>query len=543
MRKTILVMFSILFVFVFTSCNDLTMSQPTNVPSDPNINYKSSIDTEYLVPHISKTDSATQVIQGFINLDYNKQWLSGDWRPVKSIETSDVRRTILNIPRPWEDLTDHGSKFIYDCIDYYTWNRPPPTRNNIKGTNNKESVVEPDQSIKTLPSIYRQFIKTSSISSMKIKIWGIGSTDVYIDPPSNVALVQLPSKTNNPWYIGHAEAAENQLTTLIFDKVYPGTHCLYFVHKSHESVNFFGICYEIMLESISSQLSDGGWTITEGNCACAVSNASAQTLEHENDWSNIVNSGTGSKIPKGIDLNQYKEFNWDSPNGTPVGSEWQFGTWNPISVISCDQADNLSQIGWQNSGAWGAATKGTPWHKQYNKGACWIYSPPHQIPGSSVWNKERGWKNTPLYYTNIYRQTFSVDKNCTADLSIYTNDIVDVYLDPIEDKSLTSGQQWWYSNTPIIWQGHIPNPPRYPGFPSPSYYYLGRADKQTRGMIIPLQNLLTPGTHTLYFIHRNDTEIAANTSYLKMSKKTDYFGFLFTLCCRENCPCTNESTK
>jgi hypothetical protein len=64
----------------------------------------------------------------------------------------------------------------------------------------------------------------------------------------------------------------------------------------------------------------------------------------------------------------------------------------------------------------------------------------------------------------------------------------------------------------------------------PSYYYVGRADKQTRGMKIDLANLVTPGTHTLYFVHRNSSEI-------KPIPSRDYYGMLFSLCMKEECQC------
>lgn len=196
-----------------------------------------------------------------------------------------------------------------------------------------------------------------------------------------------------------------------------------------------------------------------------------------------------------------------TPAGTPFGGEWIYGVWSPVSVIPFAAVDNY----------WGRAVGGKPWSKQMDQGACWITHRPHFIPKDPTWGRETSWTSIPTGYTSIYRHTFSVDKESSANLYIFTNDIVDVYFDPIEPEPAR-----WFANTLIEWQGPNPLQMNHPWQDQPSYYYVGRADKQTRGMKIDLSNLITPGTHTLYFVHRNSSE-------LRPIPPKDYYGLLFAL--------------
>ena len=444
----------------------------------------SSRKTEYLLEQKSK-------------IPYGQQWTYGNWKKVRLIKEDEAGKHFRNERIEFNlccGQPNSNATWVYDCDDTFAWNNPPKndSKNNLKD-------IKPFKS-----SIYRDFFGTRYISEGTLFIVASGSVDVYMDPPVGTQLVPKPELIQR-CYLGRADSLDQ--TPINIFKINPGMHCLYFVHTPDPDSKFFGLKFWLETTEKPSQTSDCQRQITEGNCQCSVSNGSTEFLEADNDW----NNKNDKRYPKG-----------STPAGTPLGGEWVFGRWSPVKVVSYPHADNV----------WGKAVGGTPWTRQYERGACWITHEPHRIPNDPMWSKETSWKNIPIGYTSIYRHTFTVDRESTANLFIYTNDIVDVFLDPLGPEPPR-----WDAFTRIEWKGMTPLTTNNAWNNQPSYYYIGRADKQNRGMKLDLSNLLSPGTHTLYFVHRNSSEL------VKPMPRKDYYGLMFTICTKDDCDCPEVPGK
>lgn len=468
-----------------------------NIPTVQNNSI--TVSTRVVLSSSQKTEYLLEQKSG---IPYSQQWTYGNWKKVRQIKEDEAGKHFRNERIEFNlccGQPNSNAIWVYDCDDTFAWDKPPKDDDMEK----QEKKPKPP-GMQHKSSIYRDFFGTRYISEGTLYIIASGSVDVYMDPPVGTALVPKPELIQKS-YLGRANSLDQ--TPINIFKINPGMHCLYFVHTPDPHSKFFGLKFWLETTEKPSQTSDCQWQIIDGNCKCSVSNGSTEFLEADNDWNNV----NDKRYPKG-----------STPAGTPLGGEWVFGSWSPVKVISYLQADKT----------WGSAIGGTPWTKQYSRGACWITHEPHRIPNDPKWAKETSWKNIPIGYTSIYRHTFTVDRESTANLFIYTNDIVDVYLDPMGPEP-----KRWDSFTRIEWKGRTPLTMNTPWNNQPSYYYVGRADKQTRGMKIDLSNLMSPGTHTLYFVHRNSSELVHPTP------KRDYYGMMFTICTKEDCDCPGTPDK
>lgn len=492
MLKKILLM--ILSVAVLVSCNTNATSLGEKIVfdeqnkvvglwnSEAKIIAHSGPQTEYLVTSTKWLRNGTWDAE---------QWMYGTWEQAKQINPAQAQKALADCqPQGWTKLLDRNAAWIYGCDPYYSWDNPPPNKNINPAANQPGKQKIPNPELSVLPSIYRHFFSVSSISSATITFWVSGEADVYLDPPVGTRLLR-DNGIFPRCHLGTIKTLSGENgTALTIPKLLPGSHCIYIVHKSPTTKPFFGLIFGIEVLKSPSQTSACGWEITEGDCACMVSNETAEYLTHNDTISTL------SKNP-------WQVF------GSPTGTEWVHGKWEPIQVIPFEEADYKG---------WGVDVMGAPWRKLYNKGASWIA----HIPSSAG----HGWNSMPRDVTNIYRQTFTVTKQCTAELIVYTNDDVDVFIDP--HANITNSTQ----STKIT---NIKDPKEQLS----NYYYVGKADKQRRGMIVNLQIALTPGTHTIYFVHRNDFSADVNKN-TKTKEQRDYYGLLYSLCCKENCPCGDE---
>lgn len=483
--KTKFLVALIVLTIGFSGCSFNQTDSPTIKDNSIKISTKtilsSSQNTEYLLEQKSS------------RITYNQQWTYGNWKKVRTVSEAEAGKHLKTEKVEFNfccSKPNTNATWIFDCDKTYSWNNPPIATKN-------EPAIKLNCPPRPKSSIYRDFFGTKYISEGTLYIIASGNVDVYMDPPVGTNLVESPELMQK-CYLGRANNLDQ--TPINLFKIDPGMHCLYFVHTPEPGSKFFGVKFWLEATEKQSQTSDCMYPINDGSCQCSVSNRSTEFLEADNDWNNIGDK----RYPAG-----------STPAGTPLGGEWVFGNWSPVKVISHIQAD----------ATWGRAIGGIPWTKQYSRGACWITHEPHRIPTDPKWSKEVSWRNVPIGYTSIYRHTFTVDRESTANLFVYTNDIVDVYLDPIGPEP-----KRWDSFTRIEWKGRTPLTLNNPWNNQPSYYYVGRADKQTRGMKIDLSNLMSPGTHTLYFVHRNSSE-------LNPAPKKDYYGMMFTICTKEDCDC------
>ncbi len=504
MKKFVIIVATIVLLASFSSCRVQPKPTGDNIPGlwghDHWMRAISNLRTEYLV----------QQTKFMINGTWDaEQWMYGTWEPVKlipKVSADSILAPASGGRAPWSALYERGADWVYNTEEKFSWNKPPF----IEIVPKPNMPDKPKQSpyFKAVPSTYRHFFSLGKRSSGTLTIWVNGEVDIYMDPPVGTRLVNNPTSISK-YYIGRAKGYNGEKgTSLNIPLIQCGTHALYFVHRPNPGGKFFGLIFGLETAPLPSQLSAGGWNVKECDCACMVSNETAEYLEHNDNGNNEYNGNLWEVL------------------GTPNGKEWVLGHWLPVSVVPFEHADSL---------AWGVDVRGTPWHKLYNKGANWLYHIPsgglsggpngveNILPGSI------GWNHCPKGVTNVYRQTFTVDRHCTGELVVYTNDDVDVYIDPFA--KINDMPQ----STSIIYQGINPPPPNQP---PTSYYYVGRADKQRRGMTVNLQIVLTPGTHTIYFVHRNSYD---NES--KNPGKRDYYGLLYSLCCKENCPCGDERDK
>ncbi|HOU08329.1 MAG TPA: hypothetical protein PLX04_00975 [Caldisericia bacterium] len=439
-------------------------------------------DTEYL---------STQT-KWLLNKSWDaEQWMYGSWENAKLVDGKEASYAINKTVMPWLKLYERGAQWVYGCNPYYSWNNPPPTKLNAPDIIKPGKPLPPERTIQTLPSYYRHFFKVSSKSSGFLTIWVSGEVDVYLDPPVGTRLVKNSTSKS---YLGSYSGIDKESGNVInLPLINPGAHCIYFVHRSDPYSNFFGMIFGLETFSLPGQKSACGWDITNGDCACAVSNETAEYLVHNDSGNNPASS-------------KWEVF------GLPKGTEWVNGNWAPVTTIPWERADN---------DAWGVDVQGAPWRKLYDMGANWITHIPSGGVAGMFPPGNIGWNSCPKNITNIYRQAFTVDKHCTAELTVYTNDDVDIYIDPFI--SIPNPGQ----STKLVLQSPtfgLSNPP-HSNQPETSYYYIGRADKQRRGMIVNLQIVLTPGTHTIYFVHRNSFDP-------KPGKTRDYYGLLYALSCK-----------
>ena len=470
--------------------NEGSRSPGDKIEQTPKVVLNSSTKTEFLFEQKSP-------------IPYNKQWVYGNWRHIRMIDEMEAEEQIARERIEFKfccSKPDNKPIWIFDCNGTYDWKNPPPC-NDFRDIKRKDGKIFKERFQQV--SIYRDFFGSKNLADGTLYVMAAGDVDIYMDPPAGTPLVNNPALASK-YYLGHADSLKQ--TAFNIFKIYPGTHCLYFVHSSKPGHKFFGLKYWLETSDKPGQISDCQWPVKENNCQCGVSNGNTETLDSDNDWNNKGDT----RYPNG-----------STPVGTPLGGEWVYSSWSPAKVINYDQADKV----------WGGAVGGTPWINQYDKGACWITHEPHRITNDRIFGKELTWRKLPTGYTSIYRHTFTVDKDSQASLYIYTNDIVDVFLDPADPDPIS-----WFSFTRIQWQGRTPLPMNNSWLNQPSYYYIGRADKQARGMKIDLENLIPAGTHTLYFVHRNSSETYPVPS-------SDYYGMLFSLCVKSDCGCLGDNPE
>jgi len=398
-----------------------------------------------------------------------EQWMQGSWHEILSVPDGEL---VNELETPLDIGNMANAQWVYYLEHPYTWNNlefPESQKTLIKGVNMDI------MGSSWLPSIYRQFFSLDYTSSATLTIWIIGEVDVYMDPPYGTRLLS----DNGPKprsFLGRGTGEKNKPTkiTISIPKISSGTHCLYFVHKAAPLAEQFCMMHTLTATPFASQTSDGGWQVDKCDCACLSSSTDAEYLVH--GAYTCSEDGTQSTI-------------WE-----PKGHEYVLGKWAPVNVIPYYQAD---------SKAWGRDFRGTPWHTLYNKCANWIYTISDPMDG---WNNCRAWE------TNVYRHSFSVDKDCNANLIMYTNDLVDIYIDPFIDL-IDPGDSTYISNYPQ------PDDP----------YYVGRASKMKGGKLLTIPVYLTKGTHTLYFVHKNAPPSLHNIY--------DYYGLIYTLCINEECVC------
>ncbi len=407
-----------------------------------------------------------------------EQWMQGNWNQVSLIDRNEIQ--VVLGQGNWTDLYNHKADWIYYLEHPYTWNElefPENKRTLLKGVN--QNIIDSSW----LPSIYRQFFTLKKASSGTLTIWVIGSVDVYMDPPFGTRL--LSNQGEKPrCFVGRGVGDKNKPTkiTISIPEIKSGTHCLYFVHRAAPQAEEFCMLHTLAIRPFASQTTRGGWTVDECDCSCLSSNETAEYLVHD---VNITNNA-GNTVP------------WEPIENH--GVDYVLGKWAPVSVIPHHSADMM---------AWGKDYRGTPWHTLYNKCANWVYTTSDPMDG---WNHCRAWE------TNIYRQVFSVDKDTNANLIVYTNDLVDVYVDPFIDLLNP------IDSTPLI-----NDPP-----PNSNPYHVGSSVNMKGGRLLTIPLFLTKGTHTLYFVHKNQDFPASST------KAYDYYGLIYSLCCKEECVCDDE---
>ncbi|HOO97187.1 MAG TPA: hypothetical protein PKV16_02800 [Caldisericia bacterium] len=405
----------------------------------------------------------------FDNLPWDaEQWMQGSWHEILTVPAGELDKE-LGYPVNVGDMAD--ANWVYYLEHPYTWNNlefPESQKTLIKGVN--MDILGSSW----LPSIYRQFFTLEYASSATLTVWVIGDVDVYMDPPYGTRLLSDHGPKPRS-FLGRGKGNKNMPTkiTISIPKVSSGTHCLYFVHKAAALAEQFCMMHTLTATPFASQTTDGGWVVDKCDCSCLASNADAEYLVH---GAYMCSDDNTNKI-------------WE-----PQGHEYVLGKWAPVSIIPYYDADTK---------AWGRDFRGTPWQTLYNKCANWIYTVSDPMDG---WNNCRAWE------TNVYRHSFSVDKDCNANLIMYTNDLVDIYVDPFIDLIKPSDSTYICNNPQ-------PNDP----------YYVGRAIKMKGGKLLTIPIFLTKGTHTLYFVHKNDPP--------SLHDMYDYYGLIYTLCCKEECEC------
>jgi len=411
-----------------------------------------------------------------------EQWMQGGWHEILVANRNEVESAIGS--GDWADMYNYGADWIYYLEKPYSWNKlefPENKRTLIKGVN--KNIIDSSW----LPSVYRQFFTLKKASTGTLTLWVVGDVDVYMDPPYGTRL--LSNQGDKPrCYLGRGVGDDNKPTkiTISIPKINSGTHCLYFVHRAANQAEQFCMMHTLSVKAFASQTTEGGWELDECDCSCLPSNSSAEYLVHD---VNIIDN-SGATVP------------WE-PVGIDRATDYVLGKWAPVSIIPYHQADKK---------AWGRDYRGTPWHTLYNKCANWIYT---------VSDPTNGWNHCRAWETNIYRQVFSVDKDCNANLIVYTNDLVDVYADPFIDfDPPTNSTQ--LVNVDIT-KATTLNP-----------YHIGSAVNMKGGRLITIPIFLTKGTHTLYFVHKNQN-FPAN-----LTKAYDYYGLIYSLCCKEECVCDDE---
>lgn len=215
----------------------------------------SGTKTEYLVPSSSE-------------ITYSKQWTYGNWKPISIVGDLEASRQLQTCKINDRQVKRTAGSWIYACDPKFSWDNPPIFKSDIQkpapGSN-----IPPEPPNAIYPSIYRHFFNADEISSGTLYVSVVGSVDVYMDPPVGTALINNP-KTMSKCYLGRSNSL-NQVT-ISLDKVYPGTHCLYFVHRANNNITFFGLKYNLELAETVSQTSDCLWPITAGGSRCTVSN-------------------------------------------------------------------------------------------------------------------------------------------------------------------------------------------------------------------------------------------------------------------------------
>ena len=410
-----------------------------------------------------------------------EQWMHGGWHDIIQIDRNELSNSIGE--NDWVSMYNYGAEWVYYLEEPYTWNMlefPENKRTLIKGIN--QNIIDSSW----LPSIYRQFFTLKRVSSGTLTLWVIGEVDVYIDPPFGTRLLSNDSPKPRCFLgRGVGNGANPTKITISIPEIKSGTHCLYFVHRAAPQAEQFAMMHTLTATPFNSQTSDGGWAVEECDCSCLSSNATAEYLVHD------VNLPNG-KV-------------WEPVPGTDHSTEYVLGKWEPVHIIPCHQADKK---------AWGKDYRGTPWQTLYNKCASWIYTVSDPM---DEWNHCRAWE------TNIYRQVFSVDKDCNANLILYSNDLVDVYVDPFIDLDPP------YDSTPLI--STDPNG-QAPNIANP--YHVGTSVHMHGGRMMTIPIFLPKGTHTLYFVHKNQYYPSDQT------KAYDYYGLIYSLCCKEECKCDDE---
>ncbi len=241
MKRFLLVICVFILVSGITACNKPSTDK-----------YFFSCDkVEYLMP----SDSS---------IPYAKQWTYGSWRPVGVISEGEAGKQLATNKLKPNQIFGHQGQWIYGCDSQFSWNKPPIIKAEQLSATPGTS-IPPARLDAIYTSIYRYFFGVEKLSSGTLYISVSGSVDVYMDPPVGTALVTSPPNMSKS-YIGRSTTLNQVAINL--DKIHPGTHCLYFVHRANDTIPFFGMRFFLGIATKASQSSDCLWPISEGGCQC-----------------------------------------------------------------------------------------------------------------------------------------------------------------------------------------------------------------------------------------------------------------------------------